>query len=291
MGAIGLLSRGVKVVRPIADAVRTVEAASLEGGEINVLAGEDGPTRRLRELLGVPHPVPSEDALTVFPATPGADLERARETLERRKRAKARALAILIGTHDERAAMERRLLDGTLEMSNIAHVASLEGEDAEEVVRTVVQALGDEAVAAGRRNPGLRPAIGREIVNGSARRAGVIGALPLGPADMPVLALLQVRLASELAALHGREFGAERAAESAAIFLAGFGWRAVARSAVGLVPAAGWAARGGIAYAGTRALGEAALARHAAGHDLIEGTPIDAVKPQLEKVLGRLRRG
>ena len=38
----------------------------------------------------------------------------------------------------------------------------------------------------------------------------------------------------------------------------GVGLRAVARSVLGVVPVAGWLVKGGIAYAGTRALGEAA---------------------------------
>jgi uncharacterized protein (DUF697 family) len=38
----------------------------------------------------------------------------------------------------------------------------------------------------------------------------------------------------------------------------GVGFRAVARSLLGMVPVAGWAVKGSIAYAGTRALGEAA---------------------------------
>ena len=78
---------------------------------------------------------------------------------------------------------------------------------------------------------------------------------------------------AQLAALHDRPFGAERALEALAIVGAGFGWRALGRSAAGFVPVAGWAVRGSVAYAATRAVGEAALARLQAGHDLIEGAP------------------
>ena len=39
----------------------------------------------------------------------------------------------------------------------------------------------------------------------------------------------------------------------------GLGFRAVARKAVGARPVVGWAVKGAIAYAGTRALGEAAV--------------------------------
>jgi uncharacterized protein (DUF697 family) len=199
---------------------------------------------------------------------------------------------VLVGRPGERAELERALLrDHRLELSSLVHVNSLEGPGGRAVLDAVLRELGDEAVAAGRRNPGLRPVVGRRLVREASRQAAAIGALPLGGADMPVLALMQVRLVAQLAALHDRPFGAERAVEAAAVIGAGFGWRALGRSAIGAVPFAGWAAQGVIAYATTRAVGEAALARLSAGHDLIEGPPIDAVRPHLERALGRLRRG
>lgn len=284
---------GVKAVRPIADAVRTAETVSESGGHLAILPGDPEATRRLRELLGTPAAAPDEDALAILAVTPRSDLSAGATALERaRKRHPDGALAVLIGTHTQRDQLERELLDGhRLEMSNITHVASLEGPGAERVIEAVIAALGDQAVAAGRRNPGLRRAIGERIVRGGARQAAGIGALPLAGADMPILALVQVKMVAQLAALYDRPFGAERALEALAIVGAGFGWRAVGRSAVGMVPVAGWAVQGSLSYAVTRGLGEAAHARLAAGHDLIGGPPLDAVKPQLERLLGRFRRG
>ena len=40
---------------------------------------------------------------------------------------------------------------------------------------------------------------------------------------------------------------------------AGFGFRAVARELLDFVPVAGWALKASIAYAGTKAIGEAAV--------------------------------
>jgi uncharacterized protein (DUF697 family) len=292
VSALKLLSRGVKAVRPVADAIRTAEAASLEGGEILIVPGEPEPTRRLADLLGSPAPVPSEDALAVFPATPGADLETGIAALARRRHAGAAALAVLVGRPSERAELEREMLrDHRLELSNLLHVNSLEGPGGRQVQDAVLRELGDQAIAAARRAEPLRPIVAGRLVREAARQAAGVAALPLGGADMPVLAVLQVRMVAELAALHGRPFGAERAMEAVAVVGAGFGWRAIGRSAVGLVPYGGWAAQGAIAYVTTRAIGEAALARLAAGHDLIEGPPIDALRPHVERVLGRLRRG
>jgi uncharacterized protein (DUF697 family) len=132
--------------------------------------------------------------------------------------------------------------------------------------------------------------VARQIIETAAKRSAAIGALPLPGVDMPVLALIQVRLVAELAALHDRPFGAERAAEALAVVGAGFGWRAIGRSASAAIPVAGWAVRGTVAYGATRAVGEAALARLSSGHDLIEGAPIDRVRPVIDRVVGRLRR-
>jgi uncharacterized protein (DUF697 family) len=292
VGAVGLLARGVKVVRPVASTVRNAEAESGTGGEIAIIPGHPEATRRLSELLGVPtFSSPDEDALAVMAIAPGTDPATGLAALARRRRSGAGALAILVGTPAECAELERQVLEGHhLEPSNIAHVASLEGKGGQRAVEAVVRVLGDEAVAAARRNPALRPVVGRILIRRAARQAGAMGAVPLKGADMPALSLLQVRLVTRLAALHDLPMNAERAASAAAVMGAGFGWRGVARAARRTLPVPRWATGGGVAYASTRAVGEAALARLSAGHDLIEGGPIDAAKPHVERLLAQLKR-
>jgi uncharacterized protein (DUF697 family) len=293
VGAVGLLSRGVRAVRPVASTVRAAETDSESGGEIAIIPGHPEATRRLSELLGVPtFSSPNEDALAVMAVAPGTpDIATGVAALARRRRSGAGALAILIGTPAERAELERLLLEGHhLEPSKIAHFDSLEGKGGGRAVDAVVAVLGDGAVAAARRNPALRPAVGRALVRKASRRAGTIGALPLKGADMPALSLLQVRLVTQLAALYDRPMGAERAVSAAAVMGAGFGWRGVARAVRRALPVPRWAAGGGVAYASTRCVGEGALARLAAGHDLIEGAPIDAAKPKVERLLAKLKR-
>ncbi len=271
--------------------MRVADAASQEGGHIALIPGDPAATRRVREILGIGAPVPSEDALALMVVTVSTDLGPGVAALERRRHSGAGALALILGDAAERADIERRLLAGhRLEASNLAHVPALDAAGEELVLDAVLRALGDEAVAAGRRTPGLRPAVGRRLVNASARQSAAIGALPLPGVDMPALALIQVRLLAQLAALHDRPVGAERALEALAVVGAGFGWRALARSATGFVPVAGWAVRGTVAYGATRAVGEAALARLSAGHDLIEGAPIDKARPVIDRVVGRIRR-
>lgn len=277
------------MVRPFADAVRSVDAATQDGGHIALIPGDPAGTRRLSEILEIAAPAPTEDALALMAVATGTALEPGISTLERRRHSGAGALAVIVGAPPERAALEKTILQGNrLEMSNVAHAPSL--EDPDPVVAAIIRSLGDSAVAAGRRNAGLRPAVGRELIVSATRQSAAIGALPLPGVDMPALALIQVRLVAQLAALHDRPFGAERAVEALAIVGAGFGWRALARSATGFVPVAGWAVRGTVAYGATRAVGEAALARLSAGHDLIEGPPLDKARPVIDRVVGHLRR-
>lgn len=291
MGVLSLAGRGAKVVRPIVDAVRAAEAMSQSGGRVAILPGDPDLTARARRILGTAGNEPDEDALALLAVGPDTDTETGLAALERRRRARAGALAIVTGAPAERRAEERRLLAGhRIELSDIRHIPSLEGRGEQALIDAVVEALGDESVAAGRHAPGLRPTVGRRLVRDAARQSAAIGALPAVGVDMPVLALLQVRLVAQLAALHDRPFGAERALEALAVVGAGFGWRALGRSAVALVPGVGWAARGAVAYGATRAVGEAALARLSAGHDLIEGVPIDSVRPLIDRVGARLGR-
>ncbi len=72
------------------------------------------------------------------------------------------------------------------------------------------------------------------------------------------MTLNQLRLVFRLAAAHGVELDQSRLPEVLTTIGAGLGFRAVARQLLGVVPVAGWAVKGGIAYAGTRAVGEAA---------------------------------
>jgi uncharacterized protein (DUF697 family) len=62
-----------------------------------------------------------------------------------------------------------------------------------------------------------------------------------------------------IAAAHGQQIDRERLPEVVGTLGAGFGFRALARELLDLVPVAGWAVKGVVAYAGTRALGEAAV--------------------------------
>jgi uncharacterized protein (DUF697 family) len=281
-------------MRPIADAVRTAELIAEGEGHITILPGDPEATRRVREILGSPEQAPDEDAFSILAVAAGTDLAAGGAALVRARRRNPRdALAVVVGTGAEVEALERELLEGhRLEPSNVLRVASLEGPGADAVIDRVIDMLGEVAVVTGRRTPALRPAIGRRVVRSAALQTAAVGAVPLGGATTPVITLQQIRMVGQLATLHGLQpVGADRALAALGILAAGFGWRTLARGVVGFVPGLGWVIQGGMAYGVTRSMGEIVHGRLAAGHDLVEGPGMEAIKPKIDSVLGRLGRG
>jgi uncharacterized protein (DUF697 family) len=129
----------------------------------------------------------------------------------------------------------------------------------EELARALARRLGEAATPLAARLPVLRDAVCDYLVEWFARRNAIVGAAVFVPgADLPVLTLNQARLVLRIASVYGVEIEAQRLPELLAVLGAGFGFRAVAREALDFVPVAGWALKGAVAYAGTRALGEAA---------------------------------
>ena len=118
----------------------------------------------------------------------------------------------------------------------------------------------DEATSLAAKLPALRRGVGEALVAKVARQNGLIGAAFFVPGvDFPVLTLNQLRLVLRLAAAHGQQLDAQRLPEIVGVVGAGLGLRTIARQALGVVPVGGWAVKGGVAYTGTRALGEAAI--------------------------------
>jgi uncharacterized protein (DUF697 family) len=132
-----------------------------------------------------------------------------------------------------------------------------------EIATAIARRLGEDGAPLAARVPVLRPAVADTLVSSFARKNGVVGAAVFVPgADLPILALNEVRLVLRLHQAYGLEVDPrERLPEIAATMGASFGLRAVARELLDLVPFAGWALKGAVAYAGTRALGEAAVRR------------------------------
>ena len=143
--------------------------------------------------------------------------------------------------------------------ADVVRARSGEGFPVDELARALAARLGEAATPLAARLPVLREAVCDHLVESFARRNGIVGVAVFVPgADLPVLTLNQVRLVLRIAAAYGVEIDAERLPELLGVLGAGFGLRALAREALDFVPVAGWVVKGAVAYAGTRALGEAA---------------------------------
>lgn len=150
--------------------------------------------------------------------------------------------------------------------TDVVSVAPGEEPPLETIAERIAERAGDKSYVLAAKLPALRAAVCEQIVRRFARQNGILGAAIFIPgADLPVLTLNQIRMVLRIAAAHGEEIDRERALELLPIVGAGFGLRAIARQLAGFVPGAGWAVKGGIAFAGTRALGEAAIRYFQAG--------------------------
>jgi uncharacterized protein (DUF697 family) len=143
--------------------------------------------------------------------------------------------------------------------TDVVRVPAGSGFPVREIARAVARRLGEEGTSLAAALPLLRRPLAEELTERFARRAALIGVAVFVPGtDMPAITLLQLRLALRIGAAHGVEIDNERLPEILAVIGSGFAFRAVARQALGVVPVAGWAIKGAVAYAGTRAVGEAA---------------------------------
>ena len=120
--------------------------------------------------------------------------------------------------------------------------------------------LGENGTSLARHLPVLRPAVCSMLIESLARKNGLIGAAVFIPGvDFPVLMANQLRLVLRICASYGLDVDRERAPEIVATIAAGLGARAIARELLGAVPVAGWVIKGALAYAATKALGEATI--------------------------------
>jgi uncharacterized protein (DUF697 family) len=149
---------------------------------------------------------------------------------------------------------------------DVIQVAPGEAPPVERLAERIAERAGEDAHLLAARIPALREIVVREIIKHFALQNGVLGvAIFIPGADFPVLTLNQIRMVLRIAAAYGEELDKERAFEILSVVAAGLGFRTVARQLVGLVPGLGWAVKGGVAYAATLAVGEAASAYFAAG--------------------------
>ncbi len=154
------------------------------------------------------------------------------------------------------AHLSRRGLDGGFSVHEIAgfgdRLCDFVPEDAQLEMARFFRARGAQARLAG------------TVLRSFGAVAGVIGMNPLPLADFPILLSLQMFMVSLIIYTSGREFSLRLAGEFAASLGIGFGaglvFRETARAAVKILPVWGHMISGGVAGAGTYALGHAAIA-------------------------------
>lgn len=170
------------------------------------------------------------------------------------------------------------------------------GEGVEELVARVVGALDEDyLVPLAKGYPVFRRAVCEEIIRKNARQNAVIGALPIPGADMPVMTANQGRMILHIAAAYDEELSLERARELLGVLAAGFGFRALSRQVVKLVPFGGWAASAAIGYAGTLAMGRAAVLYFERGGQRVGSGEMEEIRrrasEEAKAFVSRMRRG
>jgi uncharacterized protein (DUF697 family) len=144
--------------------------------------------------------------------------------------------------------------------TDLVRVPPGRGFPVDEIAHAVARKLGEDGTALAARLPTLRRAVCDELIRSFAKKNAIIAAAVFIPGvDLPVLTLNQARLVLRIALAHGQEIDKDRALELLGVVGAGFGLRTVARELLDVVPVAGWAVKGAVAYAGTKAIGEAAV--------------------------------
>lgn len=124
----------------------------------------------------------------------------------------------------------------------------------------VVAACREKRLALALSFPFVRRPLSLEAVSAtSLQNAGIGLVLFIPGADMPLMTLNQAKMLLQIAAAYGEPMSVARVKELAAIVGGAFACRSVARQVAGAVPAVGWAVKAGVGYAGTKAMGLAAV--------------------------------
>jgi uncharacterized protein (DUF697 family) len=177
------------------------------------------------------------------------------ELLRRARRARAPVVAVVRGTSESSAAIPYVLA------TDVVWVAAGEVFPLETIARVLAARLGEHGAPLAARVPLLHGPVCERLLESFSRRNGLVAGI--GRAGLPVLALNELRLVIRLAQAYGADGIGERVPELVATLGAGLGLRALARELLERVPGGGWAVRCGVAYGGTRGLGEAVRLRFA----------------------------
>lgn len=255
----------VKEVRASDDDLRPllVGGAPEHASAIHAALAEGADLEAIRDVSGrAPTAYDLEGANVLVYAIAGAAASAEDEkTLQLAARKRVGIVCVLVGASNGELPSVPHVLD-----TDVITVGPDETLPVERLAERVADRAGETSHHLAARIPALRPPVVDAIVKHFSLQNGVLGvAIFIPGADFPVLTLNQIRMVLRIATAHGEELDRERAFEVLSVVAAGLGFRTVARHLVGLVPGLGWAVKGGVAYAATLAVGEAADAYFAAG--------------------------
>jgi uncharacterized protein (DUF697 family) len=174
-------------------------------------------------------------------------------------RAASRARTPIVGLVEPGTGSLPYVLD-----TNIVRIPRGSALPVEAVAAALARALGSDGPPLAARLPVIRPFVIDGLIRRFSRRNGLIGAAVFIPGvDLPILTTNEVRLMLQIAIASGRDVDSKLVPELVGIIGAAFGFRRAARELLDFVPIAGWMVKGGVAYSGTKAIGEAARRRFA----------------------------
>lgn len=123
----------------------------------------------------------------------------------------------------------------------------------------LLQLFDTQTVALARQFPFLRADATQQEITRTSQQNAMVGLIPVPGADMPVMTINQIKMVMRLAAMHDQPMTHERLKEVLAVLGSGYALRTAARQLAKFVPGPGWLVSGGLGYAGTLAMGKAAL--------------------------------
>lgn len=145
----------------------------------------------------------------------------------------------------------------------------LRGSLADRIGTWIVRADAEKRLAFSIAYPFVRRPLAYESIRATALQNAGVGVVVFVPgADMPIMTANQAKMVLQIAAAYRHPLGADRVKELAGVLAGGFVFRGISRQLAGLVPALGWAVKGGMGYAGTQAIGHAAIEYFEGGGDI-----------------------
>ena len=193
-----------------------------------------------------------QDADCLIRVLAGAPTPEDEQELKAAKRAKVPVVVVQTGTEDFDVPY--------VLATDIVKCRPGAGFPVAEIAAAVAARLGEAGTGLAARVPLLREPLCKALIESFSRKNGILAVAIFVPgADFPVLTLNQIRLVLRIGAAYGVDIDQQRLPEVLGTIAAGFGFRAVARQLLTAIPVAGLVVKGGVAYGGTRALGETAV--------------------------------